>query len=173
MGDLSVRAEAKDPRGLAESQRSLAWVAIIGGKSKKAKELLSESMKACRGIGDKRGIAETLELFALLWFHSQAFNSATALYAAFEYMREGFTYSLPKFRIEQRHAALSRLRDLLGEPDYDNAWRQGNSLSLSAAVEMALRAEQEPDPNASACRRRVWRKNACISQIVEQSMPSS
>jgi hypothetical protein len=89
-------------------------------------------------IGDRKGIAESLEGFARLELKLSNPARATTLLGAAESIRESISAMRAPHELPEYRAELATTRLSLGDLAFCELWTHGRSLSLQEAIGFAL-----------------------------------
>ena len=169
MGDVGVGlwAEADLSAGDVEAARSradeavgrtrehdLAWqlgwalaararVAVADGQPERAEDLAHEALAVRTGIGDKCGIADTLELLASLASGQESHGEAARLLAAADAVRQRIGYVRFEIYRDWHGAVVAAVRSALGDDDFARAWAEGAALTMDEAAAYATRGRGE------------------------------
>src|SRR5262249_4347719 len=104
-----------------------------------------ESLTLRRDIGDKLGIADSLEGFAMLAAAQNRPADAVRLFATAETLRLAIHSPLPPSDREERDHLLDTARATLGETAFASVWQEGDGLTWEQATATLLAG----DPGAS------------------------
>src|SRR5207248_2474102 len=102
--------------------------------------LHEESLSMRRQIGDRQGIAYSLEGFANLDSRRRP-ERATRLWGAAQRLREEMDAPLPASERQRQERDEAAAREALGEKAFPAAWAEGGALSLEEAIQYALSGE--------------------------------
>jgi len=94
-------------------------------------------------IGDKCGIADSLEFLALLAVDARSHEQAARLLGAAEVIRQVIGYVRFQIHADWYELAVSTARAALGQEGFDKAWAEGAALSIADAVTYAQRGRGE------------------------------
>jgi hypothetical protein len=108
-----------------------------------ARSLREESLTRYRELGNKEGIAESLESFAHQAARGREWERAARFWGAAAALREAIGAPLEFHWREERERDLGATRAALGEEAFAAAWAEGQALSLEEAVAYALQDEQK------------------------------
>jgi tetratricopeptide (TPR) repeat protein len=135
---LAIREGLTDQKGIADAHRTLAWAAVESGEIDKAREHLITSLTGANGIGDNRGLSETLEIMGLLFARVGRNADAVTVFWASDLRRAGKTYSLPPVRAARRDAGLIKASCVIGAEEDAKARQRGAAMKFPEAVETLL-----------------------------------
>ncbi|MEY2420976.1 MAG: hypothetical protein QOI95_1043 [Acidimicrobiaceae bacterium] len=116
-----------------------ARIAIVDGEPDRAEEFGHQALTVQLDIGDKIGVADSLELIASV---SQGENAAR-LFGSAAALRRAIGYVRFKTYREWYEAAVAALRGELGNDEFELAWSEGEGLSMHEAVAYAQRGRGE------------------------------
>ena len=100
--------------------------------------LLEASLALRRDLGDRRGVALSLEGFALLAAALGQPRRGTQLWGAADSLRQAIGETRWPVEQAEYEQSIVTLRAALGEEGFAAAWAEGRVLSLDAAVALAL-----------------------------------
>ncbi|MBV9354339.1 MAG: tetratricopeptide repeat protein [Chloroflexi bacterium] len=107
------------------------------GNSGRALDLVIDSLRGWRRLGNARDLPACLELVAELIAGHEPRRAATLLGAA-ERMRASLSLALPPVDRAEHQTALAELRRGLGQAGLDAAWSTGRALTVDQAIELAV-----------------------------------
>ena len=81
-------------------------------------------------------------------------QKAVQLYGAASAQRETFALTFSATERSSYQLALDRLHELVPDETFDQEWKNGKSLSLQAAIELAMETETTERPSARRKRKR-------------------
>lgn len=160
-GSLAIRRELGHRQGIVNSLNQLGHIAKEQDAYPIARALYAESLTIQRDIGDRLGIATALEaLMALISAETLPaatpaeteevsckigvrLRGAARLWGAAVALREEIGASLPPGEQEEHARTVTALRRALGEEAFSQAWGEGRSMGMTAAIALAL--EQNGD----------------------------
>jgi predicted ATPase/transcriptional regulator with XRE-family HTH domain len=146
---LAISQEQGTKWGIAASLGTLGWLALCEGDYERARQLLRESILTRQEIGDKGGMAWCLEWLAVTTItewevggqeaHIAHAARAARIFGAAQILRRNIgAITDPADRPEyERNIELLRLR--LSAEEFDNAWQEGQALSVQQAIAYALK----------------------------------
>jgi non-specific serine/threonine protein kinase len=156
---LSVRRQIDERWGIAASLGSLGWLALRQRDFDRVRAYLQQSLEIRQNLGDRGGIAWCLEKLAETAAlqaqplsaarRHQALRRAVGLFGAAGALREPVHSVIDPADRPEYERILGALRDALGQEVFDNAWREGASLSLQQAIDIALAPVVSSDEAAS------------------------
>ena len=128
----------EDNHTLACALRGLAEVNRAGGDVASTLRLIQESLQVLGELVDRREIYLSLEALAGLAIDLGQPEQAVRLFSATQDL-----YNSIRFSFSPRHRTIhsekvSSLNRHLGETAFDQAWRQGQALTLEQAIQLAL-----------------------------------
>jgi hypothetical protein len=125
-------------KGAGDSHRTLAWIAAEEPDFPDARTHLIESLTLANGVGDPRGLTETLEVMGFVYARiGRAAEAVEALTAA-EHQRSTLGYPLPPIRVQRRDAARAAAAALLDPAALARAEAAGRGLRFPDALESLL-----------------------------------
>ena len=124
---------------VAGSLRGLALNALRQGELGKTREALGESMALATQMGDNLWVAEDLEVAAALAQAGEDPVTATVLLSTAERFRRRIGIPVEQFERQEWDTLANSLREQLGDDAFDGAWAEGQRLSVTDAVDLALR----------------------------------
>lgn len=138
---LACYRHLRNPVLEATSQNNLDSVALHEGNQVDAERWLQESLQIRRRLGDRAGLAFSLEGFAELASSRDEFFRAAQLYAAAETLRGQL--AMPRSQAAQREAdrGQAAARAALGEESYRAACQLGSMRSLEQTLLFVLGTE--------------------------------
>jgi non-specific serine/threonine protein kinase len=104
--------------------------------------LQTESLKIRKVLGDKYGMAVSLEGIAWLAAGQEQPERAVRLWAAAEVLREAIGSPLPSNQREEYNRNLAVVREALGAEAFAALWGEGRQMTLEEAVAYALQEEE-------------------------------
>jgi predicted ATPase len=135
---LKLQRAAGNIWGEATAHINLGGIAVALHESGVAKEHYTKALETVTDLGDKEGIAYTLEGFASLAVLEGDMTKAAQLFGAGEALREAIGNPRPPSGGHDEYQEhLSKARTQLGEVAFAEARAQGRALSLEKAVALA------------------------------------
>jgi predicted ATPase/class 3 adenylate cyclase len=134
---LDLRRELGDKPGIGMSLHHLGVIATSLGEYDHARKLYLESLQIREELGDKRGVADCLEGIASLEGAQGDYLKAARLYAASETLRESVGAPLHPDERASLETKLEAARRSVETEEFQEAWEEGKSMSLTQAVEYA------------------------------------
>ena len=124
---------------MATTLNNLGDVAVLRGDFSRARALFVENLSIFREMGDRQGIAYSLEGFARLAAAQEGQQDrAVCLWAAAQALREAIATPLPPADHVYYERAVAAVRARM-EPDaFAVAWERGRAQSQEAAIAYAL-----------------------------------
>jgi tetratricopeptide (TPR) repeat protein len=116
----------------------LATVALNRGDVPKARALLAQALEIQHEIGERRGIAEALRLFARLASLKPQAGHAARLFGTAEALQEATGAPIPPSQRADYDRAIASVRAAMDEEAFITAWSEGRAMSLEQAVHYAL-----------------------------------
>ena len=128
---LTVKRDIGDARGISIALHALAEIRRAQGDAEDARSKLAESLALMRDIGFSQGLLQGLETMAAVLVDLGELHDAARLCAAVESARTAL--GLPRTPDDITEFERSVAAAKLGER-FDDAWREGESLSLEDAA---------------------------------------
>jgi len=143
----SFAREAEAPSEDARLMHTYGYLALHGGDLDEAETLFRQSLDMFRVMVMKRGMCECLAGLATVGLGRARHEWATPLLAAAEtqLMASGAAW-WPADQVEVDRTR-DRLREALGEAEFERLWAQGQTMSLEAAMQQALEITSPADAN--------------------------
>src|SRR5262249_24552660 len=123
----------------------LGRVTYVQGQYGAARALFQESLAIFRELGNKHGIAASLEGLAEVVVAGGQPERAARLFGAAEGLREAIGAPLLPAERAEHDRSIAAACTALGEEAFAAAWAEGRALSLEGAVRYAL---EEPGADA-------------------------
>jgi tetratricopeptide (TPR) repeat protein len=136
----TLAGEGQYKPDLARSLMSLGRVRLKLGEIGLATELLRESLSRFRDIGNKLGLATTLEALASMRLTQEDSASAVRLYAAAHTLRQALGAPLPPIDHDAYNAAVATSRAQLGDDVFADLWARAAARPFNEVVEEILMA---------------------------------
>ena len=126
-----------------------ARVLMAQGEPKQAESDAHEALTRAAEIEAHIGVPDILEVLADLAAEAGSHRAAARLFGAAQAIRQRI--GVVRFKIYDAgyQAAVTALRDVMGEKDFDAAWAEGSALSTEEAIAYALRGRGERKRPAS------------------------
>jgi non-specific serine/threonine protein kinase len=142
--DQSIRAlqELGERNFLAYAARRRAQLDWYSGAYEKAAQLCRESLVINQELGDVRGMIACLSAYGGIATSQGDLTRAARLFGAVESLLMSRNLRLVYMDRMERERNLSLLRDQLDPAALDQAWKEGTSMSLEQAIELALQGIQ-------------------------------
>jgi tetratricopeptide (TPR) repeat protein len=134
---LAISRELGNRLGIAHSLDNLGVVAVEQGDYAAARTLLKEGLVIWRELGNQAWIADSLEALAAVVAALGGALRAARIWGAVERMREEIGSSLLERPRYDRRVAVARV-DLGDDAAFDGARKEGRTLTLEQAIELAL-----------------------------------
>jgi predicted ATPase len=142
--------ESEDRPAIANVLHELGRVAQARGDRRRAKALHRESLALCREVGDREGIAESLERLAALAVAEAHADRAARLLGAAAALRAAIGLATPPAERTEYERDVEVVRIALDDLDFRAAWAAGRAMTLEQAVAYALdeqpSAQRRPEP---------------------------
>jgi non-specific serine/threonine protein kinase len=137
---LSISRELGEKRFSAMSLNRLGFVAREEGDARGARALIEESLAIFRELGHRFGIAQNLEGLAVVAVAQAQPERAARLFGAAERLRDVIGAPLPPADRAGHDRSDAAVRLALGEDGFAAAWKEGQAMTLEAAIDYALAA---------------------------------
>jgi len=126
-----------------------ARVLMAQGEPKQAESDAHEALTRAAEIEAHIGVPDILDVLADLAAEAGSHRAAARLFGAAQAIRQRI--GVVRFKIYDAgyQAAVTALRDVMGEKDFDAAWAEGSALSTEEAIAYALRGRGERKRPAS------------------------
>jgi predicted ATPase/DNA-binding CsgD family transcriptional regulator len=126
-----------------------ARVLMAQGEPKQAESDAHEALTRAAEIEAHIGVPDILDVLADLAAEAGSHRAAARLFGAAQAIRQRI--GVVRFKIYDAgyQAAVTALRDAMGEKDFDAAWAEGSALSTEEAIAYALRGRGERKRPAS------------------------
>ena len=161
-------------RYLAHGFLALAEIAEVQADGQRAARLCRDSLTMFRELGGRRCISEALgETGWVLALRSEP-EAAATLFAAADALREriGYPYSALEKRQQARRIAV--VRQGVGPEAFERAWARGGTLTIDAALDLALASIGKAGPPAQVASVRskseLTRREMEVARLVAQGM---
>ena len=139
-----------------------ARVAIAQGEPDQAERDAHDALACAADIGAYLGIPDILECLAVLASDARSHREAARFFGAAHAVRLHMGAVRFKIYDADYEASVARLRDAMGEKDFDSAWAEGSALSTEEAIAYARRGQanandplaaghRSPPPSATSC----------------------
>ena len=126
----------------------LGYIALLSDDDGRAESLFQESLQRFRDLGDRQGIAESMEGLAAVAAARNTLNDAVAaarLHGAAQSIREDLTARQYLFDRMGMDPFLERAKTTIGAAKWEQAWKQGRDLPVELAFELASTGEVAND----------------------------
>jgi predicted ATPase/DNA-binding SARP family transcriptional activator len=131
-------SEPADDWGRSLARNSLAVATWRRGDAKRAAEYAREALALLRAVGDRWFAARTLQVLGYLALQDGRADRATRLFAASQTMRNEVGARLMTFEAPEWAKANDAARAMLGDDEYQRAWKEGSSVDFDAAIDLAI-----------------------------------
>jgi hypothetical protein len=118
-------------------------MACAMGDSAAAFSFLKECLSIQRELGNKKGIATTLTVFAVLYCAMKQHGRALGIAGAVEALREKIGSPLPPNEREEYDHMVASVRAETSVDACTAAWSDGRAMTLEQAIEYALQDTDE------------------------------
>jgi predicted ATPase/DNA-binding CsgD family transcriptional regulator len=128
--------------GLEWALDNLGWAALLQADHERAKTSYEESLTLCKELGDKWTASESLEGLACVAGARGEPKRAARLFGVAEALREAVGYQHTTEENALREPYLRVARSWLDEASWEEAFAEGRTMSMEAAIEYALSVEE-------------------------------
>ena len=135
---LAIYRALDETCGMAIASGNLGHTALHLGRLAEARAWQAESLQLFNAVGDKDGLTECLERFAMLANANSDFRRAAQLFGAASVLRKEAGTSLPPAEREEFDRELSATRMRLDSAAFDAAWHAGQAMAIEQAIALAL-----------------------------------
>ena len=118
--------------------RNLAIIASRCGDYEQARQLLEESLRGLRDLGEKWFLSRSIETLAEVLSRQGWYQRAACLFGSAEKLREAVGAPVLSFYRVDYDEAIVRTRAALGAQEFDRCWREGRALTPEHSVAYAL-----------------------------------
>jgi hypothetical protein len=131
---LALARQLAWPRLAANNLSNLALMALYGGSYQRSDDLFVEALQGFNGVGDRRGVAETLEGLAGVAGVEGRAAEAARLFGVAEALREEL--GAPVLGVDQARydSLVSTAREQLDRDSWSRAFAEGRSAPLETAL---------------------------------------
>ena len=136
---LAISRALNEMGGMAIESGNLGHAAMHLGKLEEAQARQGESLKLFEEVGDKDGLTECLERFAMLANANANFRRAAQLFGAASVLRKETGTSLMPAERAEYDSELSATRAQLDVATFEAAWAEGQAMTLEQAIACALK----------------------------------
>jgi non-specific serine/threonine protein kinase len=138
-----------DPWGLVRPLNSLASMAMSNGDYEQAESCVRDALTVLRPLDDRWCVALSLEIGAQIRTRQGHCGDAARLLGAAEKLRESVDGQLSKSQRSEHESTIAKLRERLGDADFQTSWTEGQSLTRQNAIAMFVvgpgQWQDEPD----------------------------
>jgi predicted ATPase/DNA-binding CsgD family transcriptional regulator len=127
---------------LGRAARVRAELRTRHGDLQEAESLAHEAIKLAQEAGDQLGVVDALELLATLAAEQDSNKEAIRVWSAAESARTALGYGFAIDR-DAHDAAITRVKQNLGQAELAAAWAEGAKLSMGEAIAYAARGRGE------------------------------
>ena len=143
---LSFFRRHGDIQGIARALMNLGEARMMQNQLEEAEEMLKESFVLFGEIGSQWDIAYVLEGLGHVKTAAGKATDAARLLGAAEELREVLGAPLPPNEVEPYEKHVARARASIDAETFENAWKEGRSMSIEQALEFALSEEGMSPP---------------------------
>ena len=141
---LALCRAVDEPMGLAMALSTLGNLALEGGDHGRAAQLQRASLELRRVLADRRGIAWCLVGLAGVALAQEQPRRAARWLGSAQSLRESAGAPLARISRDLSDGAATEARAQLGDAAFDEAWEEGQAMTLEDAVKHALDATNSP-----------------------------
>jgi DNA-binding CsgD family transcriptional regulator len=134
---------------LAEALTTRALVAIAQGEPEQAERDAHDALARCADLEAHLGIPDILECLAAVAGACGSHRESVRLFGAAHGIRQHMGAVRFKIYDAGSEASVAKLRDAMGERDFDSAWAEGAAMSTEEAIAYAQRGRGERTRPAS------------------------
>jgi len=137
--------------GLQYAVDNLGWAALLQGNHQRARTCYRESLTLCKELGDKLVASESLGGLACICAAEGEAERAARLFGAAEALLEAVGSQHEPGEAALREPYLAAARSELDEASWEEAWAEGQAMSMEQATEYALSQEMplmSPSPGS-------------------------
>ena len=128
---------------LSMSLGAKAQICRASGDLGQAEDLCHQGLAWQAEVGEKRQIADSLQLLASLALDQDSLVEAARLFGAAEGLRNAIGYVVPPVDRPAHEAEISLTRERLGSDAFERAFEEGAALSIDDAMAYAVRGRGE------------------------------
>ena len=139
---LFLFRKLEDKWGIAFALGELGDLARFQGDYEQAMIFNRESLELFTEQGYRVDIAFSLEALAMIYNEQRRYHLAARLWGCAEYLRESIHSSMPPIYQKDFTEYMEAARSALGAEAFNDAWREGRSLTLEGATALAM----QPSP---------------------------
>ncbi|HKY54613.1 MAG TPA: AAA family ATPase, partial [Anaerolineales bacterium] len=108
------------------------------GNLTQARAIYRDTIKGWQDLGNRSAVAHELECFGFLAIKEEEPQHAVKLFSAAEALRERIQAPMTDYERVEYEQAVTRLRSMLTEAEFDALWAEGQSMTMEQAIELAL-----------------------------------
>jgi predicted ATPase/DNA-binding CsgD family transcriptional regulator len=147
--DEAVAATPDRPCHAVMALTVRARVAVVEGQPELAEDSAHRALAHSASVESYLAVPDLLECLAGLASSAGSHQEATRLLGAADAVRKRFGIVRFKIYDDEYNAVVARLREALGDDDFESAWRDGAALSADEAIAYAQRGRGERKRPAS------------------------
>ncbi len=137
--EKAVAATTDRPAYAVMALTARTRIAIADGRPELAEDFAHRALSQCVAVESYLGVPDILECLAGLAGTAGSHTEAVRLFGAADAVRQRFGIIRFKIYDSECNAAISMLREALGEKAFETAWTEGASLSRDEAIAYAQR----------------------------------
>jgi predicted ATPase/class 3 adenylate cyclase len=108
------------------------------GNLTQARSIYRDTIKHWQNFGNRAAIAHQLECFGFLAITDEEPQRAAKLIGAAEAVRERAQSPMAEYEQAEYKAAVAQLQSMLNEAEFHALWKEGRSMTMEQAIELAL-----------------------------------
>jgi predicted ATPase/class 3 adenylate cyclase len=116
----------------------LGHIARHTGDINQARQIYTKTLTNWQDLGNRAAIAHQLECFGFLALADEEPQRTIQLFGAAEALRERINSSMTDYEQAEYSQAITQLRSMLTEAEFNFLWAEGRSMTLEQAIQFAL-----------------------------------
>jgi tetratricopeptide (TPR) repeat protein len=116
----------------------LGHIARHTGDINQARQIYTKTLTNWQDLGNRAAIAHQLECFGFLALADEEPQHTIQLFGAAEALRERINSSMTDFEQAEYSQAITQLRSMFTETEFNVLWAEGRSMTLEQAIQFAL-----------------------------------
>jgi len=140
---ISILAERGDKYRLMGFQTDFAHILRNQGNFNEALTIYRRTILMWQDFGHRAAVAHQLECFGLIAMTEDQSTRAVKLFSSAGALREVSDSVRTPTEQKEFEEAKSKLQEGLGAADFDNAWKEGQTMTMEQAIEYALKETNE------------------------------
>ena len=134
--ELFKRVRSKNYAMVVKSE--LGHVERQSGNLTQARVIYKETIRGWQDLGNRSAVAHELECFGFLAIPNEEPQRAAKLFGAAEALRETNQSPMADYERIEYDQAISQLRSMLAEAEFNSLWAEGRSMTMEQAIELAV-----------------------------------